>query len=90
MELADLTTVGGLAVVVVLALQALVKPFLSGEQISKYGPALAAALGVIIGTAAAIYLGGPLGEAVLRGFLAGCGAAGLYDLAKPPIANILS
>jgi hypothetical protein len=89
MQLADLLNVGGLAVVIVLALQ-IVKPLLSGDQIAKWTPSLAVALGVIVAVAVALVLAADPAQAVLTGFLAGTSAVGLYSVAKPPIAAVVA
>jgi hypothetical protein len=88
MQLADLLNVGGLAVVIVLALQ-IVKPLLTSDQIAKWTPTLAVVLGIVVALAVSITQGADVAQAVLTGFLAGTSAAGLYDVARPPIVATL-
>ena len=85
MQLADLLNVGGLAVVIVLALQ-IVKPLLGPDQIAKWAPSLAVVLGIVIALGVSLTQNADPAQGVLTGFLAGCSAAGFYDVAKPPIA----
>lgn len=89
MPLIDLLNVGGLAVVIVLALQ-IVKPLLSVDQVAKWTPSLAVVLGVVVALAVALTQAADPTQAVLTGFLAGCSAAGFYDVARPPIATALA
>jgi hypothetical protein len=85
MQLADLLNVGGLAVVIILALQ-VIKPLLSPDQAEKWSPSLAVVLGLVIALAVSVSQAADPAQGVLTGFLAGCSAAGFYDVAKPPIA----
>ena len=85
MPLANLLNVGGLAVVIILALQ-IVKPLLDPEQIAKWTPSLAVVLGIVVALGVSLTQAADPAQGVLTGFLAGCSAAGLYDVAKPPIA----
>lgn len=85
MQLADLLNVGGLAVVIILALQ-IAKPLLSSDQVTKWTPSLAVILGIVVALVVSLTQAADPAQGVLTGFLAGCSAAGLYDVARPPIA----
>lgn len=88
MNISDLLNVGGLAVVLTLALQ-IVKPLLTEAQIDKWLPSLAVILGIVVAVAVALVQSTDPAQAVLTGFLAGTSAVGLYSVAKPPIAATL-
>ena len=88
MTLADLLNVGGLAVVIILALQ-IVKPLLSPDQVAKWTPSLAVVLGIVVALAVSMIQAADPAQGVLTGFLAGTSAAGLYDVARPPIASAI-
>ena len=87
MALVDLLNVGGLAVVIVLALQ-IIKPLLSPESIAKWTPSLAVVLGIVVALGVSLTQHADPAQGVLTGFLAGCSAAGFYDVARPPIAAL--
>jgi len=82
MNLTDLQTVAGVAVVVSILTQ-LVKPYLEEKAV----PLVAIALGLVVGALATLALGlsGPadLGNALLTGLLGGASAIGLYQVQKP-------
>ena len=80
--LTDFQTVGG-AVVVIAVLTQLLK----GHLTKQATPLVAVLLGIVVVVAAELALGHSepeaIGNAVLRGLLAGAAAVGLYDVQKP-------
>lgn len=90
MHVADLLTVGGVAVVVTILVQ-VVKWALGqnyADAWARFGPLLALVAGVLIGGAAALYLGADPAEGLLTGFLGGAASMGIYDLTKTGIAAV--
>lgn len=79
----DLLTIAGSAVIVTILVQ-VIKPALawSDATVSRFGPLLAVALGVLVGTGAALYQGVDVVQGVITGLLAGASSIGIYDTAK--------
>ncbi len=80
--LTDLQTIGGAVVVIALLVQ-----LLKGRISKQATPLVAILLGVVVVVAAELALGlsgsEAIGNAVLRGLLAGAASVGLYDVQKP-------
>ena len=83
MEVADLLTLGGAAIIVTIVVEVVKRTLAMTEaQITRFGPLLAIVIGIAATVGASIAQNAPLDAAILTGLLAGATASGVYSFAK--------
>jgi hypothetical protein len=83
MEVSELLTLGGAVVVVTIVVEVIKRALAMDEAaITRFGPFLAIAVGIVTTCAAAVAQTAPLDAAVLTGLLAGASASGIYSFTK--------
>jgi hypothetical protein len=89
MELAELLTVAGVAVVVTILLEVIKRAMgWTPDLTDRFAPLLAVVLGIALGTGFAAYQGADLVLGAITGLLAGASASGLYDNVKAAAAIV--
>ncbi len=80
MVTADLLTIAGAAIVVSILVEVIKRLFtLDDAAITRFGPALAVVIGLVIGGGASLYQSADLVQGLLTGLLAGASSMGLYN-----------
>jgi len=83
MEVNELLTLGGAAIVVTIMTEVIKRATaLSEAQVTRFGPLLSVVLGVGVACAAAVTQSADIAAAVLTGLLAGASASGIYSYTK--------
>ncbi len=83
MEVADLLTLGGAAIIVTIVVEVVKRTLAMTEaQVTRFGPLLAIVIGIAATVGASIAQNAPLDAAILTGLLAGATASGVYSFAK--------
>ena len=91
MTVADLLTLGGLAIATSLVFS-LVKRMWQPDPdtLDRFGPAIAILLGLMLGGGAALSQQADIAQAAINGVLAGLSAMGMYDIAsRTPAAGLV-
>lgn len=84
-----LTLVGNAVVVMLLVELAKRTLALTDEQIDRFGPLMAIGSGIVLALAAAFYLGRPLADAIMLGFISGVVASGLYAAVGEQVGKLV-
>jgi hypothetical protein len=83
MEVSELLTLAGAAIVVTILTEVIKRALaLSEAQIARFGPLLSVLLGVAVCVGASLYAGADIVVGALTGMLAGASASGVYSYAK--------
>lgn len=76
----DLTTIGGIAFIVTLLTEIILRAWSpTAAMKDRFGPLLALGIGVVLGVAGALSQGGDVLTGVLLGVVAGGGGMGIHD-----------
>lgn len=91
MEVADLLTLAGLSAATTLVFSVVKRLWQpSAEALDRFGPAVAIALGLMLGGGAGLVAHGDLAQAAINGVLAGLSSMGMYNLASTtPVGRVL-